>query len=219
MQRSVPPGATAVTYTILWWLFNPILRLLGRVRVEGIDRIPRHGAVILCCNHRSWIDPVLVGALCPRRPVRFMAKEEIFRRPAFAAVLRAVGAFPVHRGRADRAALRRGLQILQAGGILGLFPEGTRSRSGQLGGGQAGAAWLALTGRAAVIPVAITGRYRPGDLRLRLGQPVDLSGHAAGHLRGAELQRVCDSVIMAAVGDLMADGEPLPTVDRRAAAR
>ncbi len=163
---------------MLYWfirlLFRLILVVLHPLRVEGVDSIPTQEPVIITSNHTSWWDPVIL-AVITRRPVNFMAKIELFRYPVFGAVLRGVGAFPVRRGQADRAAVRRALEVLGAGGALGLFVEGTRSRTGQLRLPELGVAMLALKTGAPVIPVAIHGPYRPfRPLRVEVCEPVNL---------------------------------------------
>ncbi|MBX6395282.1 MAG: 1-acyl-sn-glycerol-3-phosphate acyltransferase, partial [Alicyclobacillaceae bacterium] len=96
--------------------------------VTGREHVPEHGGVLLCANHRSNWDPVILG-LSLRRPIRFMAKEELFRVPGLSFLIRQLGAFPVRRGTADRAALRRAVHLIRdEGQIVGLFPEGTRRR-------------------------------------------------------------------------------------------
>lgn len=121
--------------------------------------MPRQGPLIVAINHLSLLDPILVGAALPR-PVHFMAKEELFRYPLLGLLLRWVRAFPVRRGEADREAIASGLRILQAGGVVGIFPEGTRSLDGRLLSLQGGTAFLALKSGAPIVPVAISGTER-----------------------------------------------------------
>lgn len=133
-----------------------LLRGYFRVRLEGLEEVPRKGPLVLAVNHVSALDPIIVAALFPR-PVHFMAKEELFRNPLLGQVMRWVYAFPVRRGEADRQAVSRALELLRAGRVVGIFPEGTRSLDGQLGRLQGGAAWLALKGGAPVLPALILG--------------------------------------------------------------
>lgn len=197
---------------ILYWLIWSSLRLyffgwLG-VRVDGLENVPSNGAAIACVNHRSWADPLLVGAVFPRH-LFYMAKEEMFNVPALGLILRTVGAFPVRRHSADRRALRKAMALLASRRIVAVFPEGTRSRSGALGKAEPGAALLAAWSKSLVVPVAISGEYRRGHLSVRIGAPFRV---AVGEARSArDLQAVADEQIMGAVRGLLVQGEPLGT--------
>jgi 1-acyl-sn-glycerol-3-phosphate acyltransferase len=120
------------------------------------DRIPRKGAVIIACNHISNWDPILVGLGC-RREVSFVAKEELFRNPFLGALIRAYNAVPVRRGLLDRRGLKLALGVLEKQRVLLVFPEGSRSKTGDLGDAQAGVGFLAAVSRAPVVPACITG--------------------------------------------------------------
>ncbi len=191
---------------ILYWFLWGTLRLffvLGlRVRVEGLEHVPRRGAFVLCSNHTSWVDPVLLGTLLPRQ-VFYMAKEEIFASPPAALVLRTLGAFPVRRHHADRGALRTALALLGGGRAVAVFPEGTRSRDGSLGRAQPGVALLAVVSGAEVLPVAICGEYRPGRLVVRFGPTFRLSDPGRARWTSRELRTLAEERIMGAVRALL----------------
>src|SRR5690242_5604124 len=118
-------------YRIVWTFLRVFFRLVLRWRIRGAGNVPRSGPVILASNHVSNLDPpaVCVGIW---RPCHCMAKEELFVNPLFAWFIRQLYAFPVKRGTADRAALKRAVEILGEGKALVMFPEGTRSESGEL---------------------------------------------------------------------------------------
>ncbi|MCC6442792.1 MAG: 1-acyl-sn-glycerol-3-phosphate acyltransferase [Armatimonadetes bacterium] len=168
-------------YRFVWCLVKVVYGLMGRPRVEGHERIPATGPVILVSNHLSMADPPFLGGMV-RRPVRFMAKEELFRVPLLGSLVRALGTFPVRRGAADRSALRQCLAWLEAGEVVGLFPEGTRSPDGRLQKLEQGIAYIALKSKAPVVPVAIQGTEkllaphakfpRPARLLIRFGPPL-----------------------------------------------
>ncbi len=191
---------------ILYWVLRVLLRAiflgLVRVRVEGAGHLPRKGGVVLCSNHISWLDPLLLGALLPRR-LFYMTKVEAFASPAASAVLRTVGAFPVHRHRGDRRALRHALDLLESGRIVTVFPEGTRSRDGRLGRAEPGAALLAAWSGKPIVPVAISGRYGPGRLTLRCGAPFELRLPEGRKPSSAELHAIAEDQIMGAVRALL----------------
>jgi 1-acyl-sn-glycerol-3-phosphate acyltransferase len=173
----------------------PVYRLLFRIKVEGLENIPRTGGIILCSNHIRAHDPPLLGMLAPR-PVRFMAKEELFKVPVVGwFVLHGGGAFPVKRGTADRGALKQSLGVLAQGGCFGIFPEGTRSTTGKMSKLEPGTAYLALKSGATVIPVAFSGTYALfSRLLIRFGKPIDLSAFS-GHKLTSETLETAGEVI------------------------
>ncbi|WP_377888775.1 lysophospholipid acyltransferase family protein [Alkalihalobacillus sp. R86527] len=156
-------------------LFRVYFKIFNRVTVIGEENIPTDKGILLCSNHINNLDPPLVGAMCSRQ-VRFMAKSELFNIPVLGKLIYNVGAFPVKRGMSDKQALRSGIGILKNGEVVGLFPEGTRSKTGQLGDGLSGAGFFALRPEVRVVPCAIMGSYKPfGKLKIIYGKPVDLS--------------------------------------------
>ncbi|MCM3707717.1 MULTISPECIES: lysophospholipid acyltransferase family protein [Cytobacillus] len=151
-----------------------VLKPIYRFEVFGKENIPKEGGVLLCSNHIDNLDPPVVGINAPR-PVYFMAKEELFNVPVLGKIVPHLNAFPVKRGMSDREALRKGLGILKEGNVLGLFPEGTRSKTGQLGKGLAGAGFFALRSEAHVVPCAIIGPYKAfSKLKVVYGKPIDM---------------------------------------------
>ncbi|MFC1873521.1 lysophospholipid acyltransferase family protein [Chloroflexota bacterium] len=130
--------------------------LLTRWRAQGRNNIPREGPVIVVANHMNLLDIPLLSASLNRQAI-YMTKEELFQNWLSGYLLRHLDAFPVHRGQLDRTALRRALQALSKGNLLAIFPEGTRSRNGQLQPAFAGAALIALHSGAPILPAGITG--------------------------------------------------------------
>jgi 1-acyl-sn-glycerol-3-phosphate acyltransferase len=152
-----------------------ILKPIYRYEVIGREKFPKEGGVLLCANHIDNLDPPIIGITAPR-PVHFMAKAELFSVPVLGAIIKKVYAFPVKRGFSDREALRKGLSILKEGHVLGIFPEGTRSKTGELGKGLAGAGFFALRSNAQVIPCAIIGPYKPfKKIKVVYGKPIDMT--------------------------------------------
>ena len=157
--------------TVVFSALKPIYRF----EVIGTEHFPKDGGILLCSNHINALDPPVVGILAPR-PVHFMAKAELFNVPLLKGILPGVNAFPVKRGLSDRDALRTAIKLLKEGEVVGLFPEGTRSKDGTLGKGFSGAGFFALRGEANVVPCAIIGPYKPfKKLKVIYGQPIDIS--------------------------------------------
>lgn len=152
-------------------------------KVRGKENLPMQGPVVVIANHRSYWDPIIVGVALKRR-VYFMAKEELFSIPVLGTLVRWLGAFPVKRGQKDRAALRRALELLARGEVVGVFPEGGRNRKEGLREFEKGAALLALKAKAPILPVAVIGSpwqrlFPRGKKRLfevRVGAPLFFEG-------------------------------------------
>ena len=150
-------------YTRAYGITRLIVRLfvplLGGVTIKGAENIPAWGPVILAPNHRAYVDPPYLS-LVTKRQLRMMAKEELFHNPLFGRYLRAMSAFPVKRGTADRAALKRAASELKAGRVVGIFPEGKRSDSGTISPAEKGFALIARQTGAQIVPVALEGTDR-----------------------------------------------------------
>ncbi len=136
------------------FLARIIGRLMYNISYEGRDNIPDKGAVIIASNHINLVDPGL-HAICVKRTFRTMAKVELFRHKLLAAILRPLGAFPVTRGKADKHAFSTAANVLKEGDALLIFPEGTRSKTGELGLFKAGAVALCAMTKAPIVPAAM----------------------------------------------------------------
>ncbi len=147
--------------------------LLFKVKVKGLDKIPSEGPIVMCSNHISWWDPLVLACAMPR-PIHFIAKKELFENKILALLFTKLHAFPVNRGRPDLGAIRKGLTLLKGGHVMGIFPEGTRQKTPDaLGAGHGGAALFALRTGAYVVPVAIRGSYSfRQPVKIAFGDPV-----------------------------------------------
>ena len=178
-ERSLQRGVNPVVYWIVRAAFVPFFLVYFRMQRVGREHLPRSGPLLLASNHRSFLDPFVIGTLV-RRPVYYMAKRELFEKRWQAWVLNALGAFPVDRGVGDRDAMATAREILARGDCVVVFPEGTRVRPGPLGDPRRGIGRLALETGAPVAPVAVIGsdavrrgwRIRPRKVRLRVGRPL-----------------------------------------------
>jgi 1-acyl-sn-glycerol-3-phosphate acyltransferase len=160
-------------YNFIKAIFRVIFSTLYPRDIEGLENIPEEGPLIVCSNHINWVDPALVASMIPRSPVYFMAKEELFNYIILGYLIKRVGAFPVKRDSADLKSIKKALSLLKEGAFIGLFPEGTRSKTGEVGEALPGVALLALKSEAPVMPVAIRGRYRLfRKIRISIGKPM-----------------------------------------------
>jgi 1-acyl-sn-glycerol-3-phosphate acyltransferase len=204
-------------------LGRTFFRLVFRVRVEGLEHVPRQGGYVVSLNHTSIFDPPLVGTIIPIE-MRFMAKRQLFTFfPPFGWLLGAVGAIPIDRGVADRHAIRQCVDVLRSGYPLSVFPEGTRNLAAR-GQPRGGAAFLALHARVPVLPGAILSPYRVGQpLWVRFGAPIDwrdlgatAAGDASGHERLERLSRRIMEEIERIHAELARDNGPTAGGERAA---
>ncbi|MEW5958282.1 MAG: lysophospholipid acyltransferase family protein [Chloroflexota bacterium] len=174
-------GNLSVQHGLLW-LLRLLMKLLLRVEVTHLERIPPAGPLLIIINHTSVLEPALVVGALPRLAIP-IGKQEAFDLFIIGPLLKLYGAIPVRRGEADLSAIKAALQILANGEVVVLAPEGTRSRTGQLLPGKDGAALIAQRSRAVVVPVGVSGaRYawshwqklRRAPVRLAVGEPFRL---------------------------------------------
>lgn len=154
-----------------------LFSLVYRIEIEGKEHLPERGKAIVSPNHFSMMDPIIIGAFLPRK-VNFMAKEELFSNKLFALILNKLGVFPVKRGGADIGAIRTALRILNNGDIFCIFPEGTRSKTGEILKAKPGTAMIAIRARSPIIPIAIIGDYKLfSKVKIIIDKPVYLSDY------------------------------------------
>ena len=195
----------------------PVLRVLMRPVVEGLENVPAEGPIILASNHLSFADSVVIPVVAPRKVV-FLAKEEYFTAPGLRGRLSnawftGMGMVPVSREdtRSALGSLRTAQEVLGRGEALGLYPEGTRSRDGRLYRGRTGVAQLALLSGAPVVPVGLLGTDRlqpvgsrlprPAKVTVRFGRPIRPVGEYDGVAPGRARREITDRV-MAAIQEL-----------------
>ncbi|MFF0183278.1 lysophospholipid acyltransferase family protein [Streptomyces sp. NPDC005244] len=200
-------------YVLKYVLLGPLLRLVFRPRIEGLEHVPSSGAAIVAGNHLSFSDHFLMPAILKRR-ITFLAKAEYFTGPGIkgrltAAFFRSAGQIPVDRSgkEAGQAAIREGLGVLTKDELLGIYPEGTRSHDGRLYKGKVGVAVMALRAQAPVIPCAMIGTFEaqpPGrklprihPVSIRFGEPLDFSRYAGMENEKTVLRAITDEIMYA----------------------
>jgi len=229
-HRALDRGVNPVVYWVVRAIVQPFFRLYFGLRRISMEHVPAEGPVIFAANHRSFLDPFVIGTLC-RRPVYYMAKEELFRRPLVAWFLSRLGAFPVARGTGDTRAMDTARAILERGDCVVIFPEGTRVRPGPLGKPRRGVGRLALQTGAPVVPVAVIGteavrrgwRIRPHRVAIRCGRPLTFPQIDQPSLRlaGAVTERIwpCVELQWDWLGGETERRDPIPIERERVGAR
>jgi 1-acyl-sn-glycerol-3-phosphate acyltransferase len=203
--RARERGVNRVVYWLARAILQPLFHVYFRMLRIGREHVPSDGPVIFAANHRSFLDPFVIGMLV-RRPVYYVAKKELFEKRWQAWLLSALGAFPVDRGNGDGGAMETARAILERGDCVVIFPEGTRVRPGPLGPPKRGIGRLALETGAPVVPVAVIGtesirrgwRIRPHKVRIRCGRPLTYPrvGSPSPALAGAVLDRIWPCVML-----------------------
>lgn len=179
-------------------------KIVNRVEFKDIDNVPKTGPAILYANHISNADPFIL-ACGVKRMVYFMAKQEIFKYKPIASAIYALGAFPVKRGTGDISAIKNSLERLKMGGVLCMFPEGTRKKPGKETTIKPGIAMLAIRSKCPVVPGAIIGIAKPfKKVRVIYGKPVDLSEYYDKELTNHDYIKISN--------DLMRESEKLMEV-------
>jgi len=163
-------------YSFARVLMRIIYRIVFRLEVQGSEHFPKDQNCILFANHISAWDPLTIAHIYKHNEIHFFAKDSLFKHKILAAILKKVHAFPVKRGETDMKAMRRAMQVLKDGHVLGIFPEGHRIYGGELQPIETGIAVMALKSRVPVVPILIRGRYKLlSKVKARIGEPIPLS--------------------------------------------
>lgn len=189
-------------YRVIRGVVRFLLRLLSRLEIEGLENIPDQGPYLLVTNHLHWLDPPVVMAAFPHRAYVFAA-EKWGKNRLLGPLFRSLDAIFVQRGEVDRKALRQALAVLRGGGVLGLAPEGTRSKTGALQQGRSGAAYMAYQTGIKLVPVVATGqkqlfpslwRFRRARVRVVFGPPFE-PPPVEGRVRAAHVHAFTEEIM------------------------
>lgn len=215
-MKTERPGRWSRGWRYGFWFVNryfvgwPLAKLLLDYDVAGTEYIPLTGGCLLAANHFSYLDPPVIGIAAPR-PASYMARAELFRNRAFAALIKAYGAFPIKRDVTSIAGVKATLRKLEEGEMVLLFPEGTRTYDGNFQPPMVGAGLIAYEATAPVVPAYVGGTWelyprgakfpRPGKVVIRFGEPLDL-GALRRRPPSKELYREIATTIMDAIASL-----------------
>jgi 1-acyl-sn-glycerol-3-phosphate acyltransferase len=198
----------------MYWVFKavlkPLLKALYRIRVEGLENVPKKGPAILAANHLSFLDSFFIPLVVKRRKVTYLAKADYFKTWKTSWFFKSAGQISCERGGGDKSqqSLEIALDVLKEGKLLGIYPEGTRSPDGHLYRGRTGVARLALAAGVPVIPVGLVGteKVMPKDakiprlwgrtkVKVRFGEPIDITRYAGKEKDRFVLRSLTDEIV------------------------
>ncbi|MGM0502419.1 MAG: lysophospholipid acyltransferase family protein [Bacillota bacterium] len=189
-------------YWFSHWVLKWVLKLVLRTKVRGVENIPQEGPVIVVANHVSNLDPPVLGVAINRK-IHYMAKAELFENFFMAKIMNTYGAFPVERGTADTNAIKQALRLINNDKVLGIFPEGTRSKTGKLGRAKLGSVLLATKSKAPLLPVGLKTRHPIKDgVEVHFGKPFTLDDYYDRKLERQEMKEA-GKVIMSRIQELL----------------
>lgn len=172
-------------YQIIRLFLLAVFKIFFRIKVNGKENLPQNGGLIIMSNHISAFDPPLLAAIFDR-PVRFMAKKELFKNPVMRFVLFLADSFPVDRSRTDITAVKKALSVLKDNEVLGLFPEGTRMPEGKLGKPKSGSVMLAVKSGVPILPIGIKNIKKPGRITINIGPTFTMDQFSKKRLNSKE---------------------------------
>jgi len=194
-------------YFLARYVTAVIFKVLFRYQVIGKENVPQTGRLLVCANHSTMADPIFLGSAVPGRQMKFVAKAELFSNKLLGGFLGSLGAFPIARGTGGAEGIQKAIQFLAEGHAVCMFPEGTRSKTGELLNPKNGAAMLASRTHCTVLPVAITakGGKRPKVFRkmiIKIGEPIPYEGLGLSENAGASQYRNATRVIFDSIREL-----------------
>lgn len=187
-------------------IISPVYRLFFRFRVTGLENIPAEGGVILCANHISNHDALVIG-VATKRPISYLAKQELFKYKIFNGFLNSLKIIPVDRDKPSMDMLKRVTKELKSGGVIGIFMQGRRARKSlsepDMTDYKAGVVLFAIKGEAPVVPIYLQSRYLPfSKVHIRIGKPISFEEMYGKRVRTPELEPLATQ-IMKAIEELM----------------
>ena len=214
-QQMKPLHRTWLYTFIVWGLYFIVSKVLFFVKIEGRENIPKDRNCVLMGNHQCILDPLMLALCVPDREIHFMGKKELWNNRLLGWAFTKVHGFPVDRGNMDMGAIRTAMNVLKEGDTLGIFPEGTRSKTGHMLPLLGGASMLALRSRCDVVPVYIDGNYKPfRRMVVRVGKPVEMDDLLAGRVT----KDTCEELTrrMEAQFARLSNGKSLPAPSKQA---
>lgn len=204
MGKNREPLASLILYHLFKWpIVAPTLQVYLRGRTYGVEKVPKADPLVIVCNHASDFDPPILSC-CMRRPVAYMAKEELFKVPVLKQAIKLYGAYPVKRGAADRSAIRSALAAIADGWAVGIFITGTRTPDGRVTDPKLGAALIAQKAQVPLLPVSLWGTHaifqhksglpRPVPVTVRVGEVIPPPAAGDREALAATTQRCAEAI-------------------------
>ncbi|MCR3955762.1 MAG: 1-acyl-sn-glycerol-3-phosphate acyltransferase [Gudongella sp.] len=182
-------------YSLIKAIAFVVFNIVFRIKIEGKQNIPGDGRLVLCSNHKSNWDPMIIAAMFPRK-ISWMGKKELFQSKFLRVPLKWLGVFPVDRQVADLSAVKTALRILKSEKVLGIFPEGTRVKEYNPENAKAGVALLAMKSKAPVLPVYIEGTYKLfSRLDIIIGEPTEYHKKYTGRLGNEDYGNISQEIL------------------------
>jgi 1-acyl-sn-glycerol-3-phosphate acyltransferase len=212
-EEASSPQRDPLRQSLLWRTLRMLIRigatLLFDFKAYGVNHIPRRGGVLLLANHQSLLDPILIATPSPHRPMSFMAKSQLFQNRYFGAFIRALNAFPIKQGAGDVGAMKETIRRLKEGHMLNIYPEGSRTETGEMGPIAPGAALVVRRAGVPIVPVVIEGSFKAWPKGTRMFRPVPISvmyGPAmkVDHLKPQEITELIDRTLRSMFDELRA---------------
>jgi 1-acyl-sn-glycerol-3-phosphate acyltransferase len=176
-------------YKIARGILKPIYYLYYNIKVEGKENLPINGPLIICANHYSTIDPIILAISLPYT-INSMAKAELFKNKLLALFFKNINVFPVKRGEPDIKSIKTSLKILKENKVMGMFPEGTRNKTGELKA-EPGIAMIAIKGKSPVLPIAIVSNYKLFSRTIvKIGKPILLDKYYEQKLQNEDYHNI-----------------------------
>ena len=184
-----------MVYALAKLIAGIVFRIKYRVKITGIEHIPGSGGVILCANHTNALDPILI-AMAVKRKLRFIAKKELFENKALAALINALGAFPVDREATDITAYKTAIKLLRNGEALLLFSQGTRHKPLDMANNKSGAAFFGIKALVPIVPIGISSTFKTfSSVNIHIGAPIILDKYSGVKLKTELLNEVTEETV------------------------
>lgn len=187
-------------YYTLRFISAVIFKIVFRFKIQGVENVPEEGKVILCSNHISVLDPIVL-AIVIKRPIIFMAKKELFENKFLGKIINGLGAISVDRQGASLSAVRQSLKTLKSEKVLGIFPEGTRVKEVNLDNGKPGVGLIAIKSKSPIVPIYIESKYKPfSKIKVNVGEPISFDEYYGEKLSTEDYTNISKDIMKSIYG-------------------
>lgn len=174
---------------------NILLRMFFKVKITGLENIPKEGRLIICSNHIGLTDPVLITAIIPRK-LNYMAKKELFENKFLGFAIIRLGAFPVDRDTSGLSAIKTAIRLLKQDKVFAMFPEGTRSKEENNKGAKPGLSMISIKSKSPIIPIHIDTQYKIfKEIKVNIGKPIFLDQYFDRKISTEEYEKLSNDVL------------------------